>query len=277
MRESNNSTKGLKMETSMEIEEPIITGELRQEIMTIEERTKNISVCNAIERTEIYNLILMVKAKKKSVVDFFSDMKDKAFKAHRAIVSAEKAETDKLDAFEIAGKRAIMAYDKIEEDKRIAEQKRLQAEADEKARRERAKIEAEVTRQRAIQAEAEAKAAEAFKAAETASNEEKRRLLKIAQAAEVKAEIAEAKADVKTETAAAISAPIIEVAKVMETPKGQSVRQIWKFRVIDSTLIPREYLSINEMALNAFAKATKGAVKLPGVEFYAENSMAMRA
>jgi len=261
----------------MEIEEPIITGELRQEIMTIEERTKNISVCNAIERTEIYNLILMVKAKKKSVVDFFSDMKDKAFKAHRAIVSAEKAETDKLDAFEIAGKRAIMAYDKIEEDKRIAEQKRLQAEADEKARRERAKIEAEVTRQRAIQAEAEAKAAEAFKAAETASNEEKRRLLKIAQAAEVKAEIAEAKADVKTETAAAISAPIIEVAKVMETPKGQSVRQIWKFRVIDSTLIPREYLSINEMALNAFAKATKGAVKLPGVEFYAENSMAMRA
>ena len=108
-----------------------LSEDLRKEVTTLEEMTKTVAVRNAEERALVFQTIQTVKVKKNMIVNFFADMKDKAFKAHRAIVAAEKAETDKLDAFEVAGKRAILAFDKAEEEKREAERRRLQAIADE--------------------------------------------------------------------------------------------------------------------------------------------------
>lgn len=63
------------------------------------------------------------------------------------------------------------------------------------------------------------------------------------------------------------------------TPKaaGVSVREVWKFRITDLNQVPREYLMVNEVMLSRVAGATKGALKIPGVEIYSEKSLAVRS
>ena len=55
---------------------------------------------------------------------------------------------------------------------------------------------------------------------------------------------------------------------------GIKYRTAWKARVTDASAIPREWMVVNEQALQAFARSTKGAVAVAGVEFYAEKTMA---
>lgn len=250
--------------------------EIKKEVVTIEELTKTVAVRNTDERALVFAAVQSVKIKKKSIVDFFKDMKEKAFQAHRAISQAEKKETDKLDAFEAAGKRAILAYDQAEEAKRIAEQRRLQAIADEQARKDREKAEAEARRQRQIEEEARAKAEAARRAAEQANAEERARLLKEAEAAERKAAAAQVKADTKDEDAALVVAPVVQVAPVTQKIKGESTKSVWRIRVTDFSKLPDEYKVPNEKALNAVAQATKGAISIPGTEIYEEKTLSIR-
>lgn len=71
-----------------------------------------------------------------------------------------------------------------------------------------------------------------------------------------------------------IAAPVLADAEI---PKqhGVKVRKIWKFRVVDEAKVPRDWLVVDEKGLGAFARATKGARKVPGVEFYSEDSEAV--
>jgi uncharacterized membrane protein YqiK len=249
---------------------------LKKEVATLEEMTRTVAVRNPEELIAVYQLVQSVKTKKRMIVDFFADSKEKAHVAWKAIVGMEKNETDKLDAFEAAGKRAILTYDQAEEAKRIAEQRRLQAIADEQARKERERAEAEARRQREIEEAARRKAEEARRAAEAANAAERAKLLREAEAAERKAAAACAKAENQTETAAAVVAPVVTVAPVAVRQAGESTRDIWHFRVTNFALIPEHYKIINEKALDGIAKATKGSIIIPGVEFYAEKTLAMR-
>jgi hypothetical protein len=249
---------------------------LKKEVATLEEMTRTVAVRNPEERTAVYQLVQSVKTKKRMIVDFFADSKAKANAAWKAIVGMEKNEVDKLDAFEAAGKRAILIYDQEQERIRQAEQRRLQAIADEQARKEREKAEAEARRQREIEEAARRKAEEARRAAEAANAAERAKLIREAEAADRKAAAASAKAENQTETAAAVVAPVVTIAPVAVKQAGESTRDIWHFRVIDAALVPNEYKIVNEKALDGIAKATKGSIVIPGVEFYAEKTLAMR-
>lgn len=57
---------------------------------------------------------------------------------------------------------------------------------------------------------------------------------------------------------------------------GISVREVWKWEVTDINAVPREYLVVNEQALNGIAKSAKDSLKVPGIRFYAEKSIAAR-
>jgi len=64
--------------------------------------------------------------------------------------------------------------------------------------------------------------------------------------------------------------------------KGASVRRVWKARVTDPKLVPAYYdgmelRTINMTALNNIAKWRNGEAQIPGVEFYQEASMSVRA
>ena len=76
------------------------------------------------------------------------------------------------------------------------------------------------------------------------------------------------------EEAANIIAPVVQVEE-KEKSKGESTRKIWKSRVIDINKVPRVFMVVDEKALNAYAKATKGVVPVEGIEFYQESSLAI--
>jgi hypothetical protein len=182
-------------------------------------------------------------------------------------------------------KALALAYDAERERIRLDEQRRLQAIADETARKERQKIEQEAERQRQIQREKEAIAAEARRKAEEAEGAERKRLLAEAEAADRKAAAAAAKVEVKEEQTAAIVAPVVTLAEP-EKPKGESTRKLWRARLTDKMAliqaaaqgneIAATCLAFDQTAANKLATATKGAVLCPGIEWYAETSLAMR-
>lgn len=120
---------------------------------------------------------------------------------------------------------------------------------------------------RSLQMEAEAKArAEAEKAR---------------AALEKKAEKAEKKGDEEKALAlrdeAAFIAPVPVVVAGPARQEGISYREEWSAEIVDIGAVPREYLLPNMTALNALAKATKGTVKIPGVEFKSRKVVSARA
>lgn len=71
-----------------------------------------------------------------------------------------------------------------------------------------------------------------------------------------------------------VEAPVI--APVAEKPKGVSYREQWSAKVTDEAKVPREYLIVNIQALNRVAQATKGALKIAGVEWKCEKILSSR-
>ena len=218
-----------------------------------------------------------IKALTKEIEGSYGPLKQKASEAHRAIVAEEKRQLAPLVSAEATCKRAMLTYHAAEEATRLAEQRRLQAEADERARKEREKIEQAAAKQRQVEAEARAKADQARREAEQASEADRKRLLAQADAADRKAAAAAVKQDVQAEKAAAIVAPVITVASQAPKANGIATRKVWKARVVNAALVPREFLVIDEKKLDGYAKAMKGTTKVDGVEFYEENVMSARA
>lgn len=93
-----------------------------------------------------------------------------------------------------------------------------------------------------------------------------------AQAAKALASGKVEKAEALQDRAATVVAPIIH----REAPKvaGVSMREVWKFEVTDESLVPREYLSVDEKKIRAVVNALKGGTKIAGVRVYPEQSLA---
>ena len=74
--------------------------------------------------------------------------------------------------------------------------------------------------------------------------------------------------------AAAVIAPVVSVASVAPVVSGQSIRKTWTAKVVNAAIVPREWLVVNYKALDGFAKATRGAIPVAGVEFTEVSSLA---
>jgi hypothetical protein len=127
----------------------------------------------------------------------------------------------------------------------------------------------EVERKR--QAEEAKLRAEADKKAEA----ERLKLIKQAEKAAVKGN--EAKAEELKAMASQVQAPTVIVQSQAVKQEGMSVRQVWKARIVNPTLVPRQYCMPNEKLISSLAADTKGTLAIAGVEFYCENSVSMRA
>lgn len=220
----------------------VLDSSTKTDVERLQEWTKSVIVRTPEERTTIYEEIKNVKNLKARIVAFFADSKAKALAAHRAIVANEKSFTDRLDAFEFAAKKAIGRYDAEVEAAREAERQRLQAIADEQARKERERLEREASK------------------------------LKTPELREQ-----------RLSAAAAVQAPIVQVAPAVQKQEGESTRTIWKAKITDITKIPGNYYLQNpkvieaiQSAMDKFAVATKGAVPVDGVKFFSEQSIAIR-
>ena len=102
--------------------------------------------------------------------------------------------------------------------------------------------------------------------ARIAAEEEKRR--KEAEDMARLAAEAEESGDTDVAQEAVIEATLAQASvTVMPKVEGTSMRAVWKAVVTDPDKVPREYLIVNQSALDALAKATKGSITIPGVRF----------
>jgi hypothetical protein len=248
---------------------------IKAETLPVVARASAIVVKTPEQYTEASDFLKAVKGAQKRVADFFGPMKSKAHDAWKVITTTEAATLKPLQDAEAQVKRVLVTYQAEQEAIRQAEQRKLQAAADEAARKEREKSEAAARLQREKEQAALQAAEEARKRAQAATNEaERAKAAADAEKAQAAASKAAAAALVREETAAAVIAPVVAVAAVTPVIAGQSIRKTWKARVVNSDAVPRAWLMVNEKSLAAFAVATKGAVKVDGVEFYEESTLA---
>ena len=162
------------------------------------------------------------------------------------------------DANYIAWKKSIALIQKLEElplkamgtvkPKMIAYKLKVQEEIQKKEKEAQAKIEAEKKKAEDLldKAAEQETAGEAEKADETFEEAE-------AQEEVVKEETLKMK----------------DIPKAPET-KGVTMRKIPKWKLIDKSLVPVEYLTLDTVKIGAVVRAAKGDVKIPGIEVYFE-------
>lgn len=74
------------------------------------------------------------------------------------------------------------------------------------------------------------------------------------------------------EIAAAPPPPAVVVAPKIPDVKGVTAKAVWKYRITDKSLLPREYLKEDDQAIGAMVRAKKGDTVIPGVEVYQETT-----
>jgi hypothetical protein len=248
---------------------------IKAEVATVVEAARSLQITTPVQYTGAADFLKGLKAAQKHVVGHFEKMKAATYAAWKSVTKEESDMLTPLTEAEVLVKRGMLAFQQEQEAIRQAEQRRLQAAADEAARKEREKSEAAARLQREKEQAALHAAEEARKRAQAATNEaERAKAAAEAEKAQAAASKAAAAAQVREETAAAVIAPVVQVAAVTPVIAGQSVRKTWKARVVNSDAVPRAWLMVNEKSLAAFAVATKGAVKVDGVEFYEASTLA---
>jgi hypothetical protein len=178
--------------------------------------------------------------------------------AIRATNAQAKAAAAPFEEAERAIKARMVEFSNEQERLRREEQRK----AEEAAQRERERIAGE-------EREAAAKAAELRRQAEEAAAAGR-----AAEAAKLaaRAEKQDDKAEAKAEMQAAVVAPVIQ----REAPKvaGIATRDVWKFEVTDPSLVPRQYLAIDETKIRRVVQAMKADANIPGVRVYCEKQLA---
>lgn len=64
--------------------------------------------------------------------------------------------------------------------------------------------------------------------------------------------------------------PVIVEKEVPKVSGGPVYRTVWKFRIKDVRLIPKEYLVPDEVKIGGVVRAMKESTNIPGVEVYSE-------
>lgn len=218
--------------------------QVAQKASLLVQNAKSIKVIDPTTQHQASQTLLAIASLRREVADTFKPMKDAAFRAHRTICEQEKKHDGPLAEAEAAVKAQIGGF--------VQRQQQIAREAEETARK------AEKER------------------AERAAREESERLA-IADAITL-----ESMGDTKgAEAVLANPAPVpvhyvapAPIAPAVAQMQGVSTREDWDFRIVDESLIPREYMLINESAIRNLGKTTKGRAKVAGVEFFPKQIVA---
>ena len=209
--------------------------ELTREVVSIESQAKALKIVDSPSYLSAGELWKSIKDIRKKVADFCDPGIKQAHELHKTLVAKKKEADTPLDNAERIVKRAMSDYDAEQERLRREEQRRLE---------------------------------------EIARKEEEERRLQEAIAAEEEARRNGATKEVAAQEAAAIIdepvyvAPVVIPKTVPKMQGGPVYRTIWKFRIKDVNLIPRQYMMPNEVAIGAVVRSLKNQANIPGVEAY---------
>ena len=203
-------------------------------------RANELKVESNEEYDEAGNLLIQLRTQQKRIKEYWKVPKAAAHSAHSTICEREKEMLEPLVKAEEAIKGAMAKYhNEIE----------------------RARKEAEEAAQKAKDQEMERLLEQAIEAEEAGDKEK----------AALNAAMAEMISDMK---------PIsgFDAPKV----KGVGVRKTWKARIVDAAAVPAYYngieiRKIDMTQVNALARMSKGLFSIPGIEFYEDSSVSVRA
>jgi len=200
----------------------------------------------------------------KEVKETFDPICEAAHQAHKKAVEKRSKYLDPLTTAQKSVKSLMSAYDAEQERIRQAEQRRLEeiARKEEEARRkeeeDRLKAEAEAEELRLL---------EQAQAAEAAGDKETAEALATA-AVEVTETAKQDAAVLKAEPV--YVAPVVIPKAVPKMQGGPVYRTVWKARITNESIIPRQYLSVDMVKINGVVRSLKNQANIPGVEAYEE-------
>lgn len=271
------------MTQMLEIQTP---ADVEAELPVVVSWAIGLKITTAEDFTEAGQRLQQIKGMARRITDFFEPMKQRQDEAKRAILDAEKKLAGPLEQAETMAKHAMLTFQRAEAEKARVEQARLQAIADEEARKIRERAEQEAAKQRQIESDARAKAEAERRAAQEATNaEERRRATVAAEAAERKAAAAAVKVEASDDKAAAAIAPVVQVATVAPVVKGISTVKKWKAEIVDlpalldfiCTRRRDDLIIVNKKMLQAFAQSMTRNAQMPGVRFYEDSNISIRS
>ena len=76
---------------------------------------------------------------------------------------------------------------------------------------------------------------------------------------------------------APVYVPPVVLAKTTPKVAGISLTKQWKYRIVDESKIPRQYMIPNESMIGSIVRNSKGVIIIPGVEIYSVDSVSSRA
>ncbi len=201
---------------------------LQENVMPIAQYSRSLTIKNGDENLLALAQLERIKHAQKWVKQNIDPVVTQAYAAHTEACRLRNKFIIPLQAAEADIKGAMIRFNRAIEDER----RLLQMEAEAKAR-------AEEERQRK---ELEARAAKAAEAGK----------------------VAKAEAILEQAAAVVVVAPVIQPQA--EKPRNMSFVKYWVAEVIDASKLDRQWLMPNQSAIDAFVKATKGTVEIPGVK-----------
>ncbi|HYM24957.1 MAG TPA: hypothetical protein VEU08_17190 [Vicinamibacterales bacterium] len=235
----------------VEVIRAYVESDFHQQLATEHERKVTLlaeegaDVSDAISFQRVGERLVDVASHRKDVEGFFKPLKDFAYRLHRMVCDRESAVLRPLQAFESAAKSNAQAWQRDEERKRREEEQR-RAEEGRKAEEERLAREAELLEQRGEP--------------------------------ELAAQV--------LEQAVNVPAPVVVLPSSVPTVQGMTFRERWCWRPLGGDtpqararaiqLAPREFLTLDEKKLNAYARSHGASAKVPGLEFFDAGSVAVR-
>jgi len=202
------------------------------------QQSKEFTVSDQQSYTNAAELCKDIKGRINQITDYWKPLKEAAAKQHKDICAKEKELLTPFSTAETDLKNKMAAYQRQK-----MEEERIQREEAERFKREEAD-----------------------------------RLMKLAEEAE-KEGMSE-HAEYLVEEAAKAETMYIPQVK-QEKTAGTSAIRVWKARIINDELVPVSVMGatlrpVDLSALDKFAKASKGNMKIPGVEFYEDIQMRVR-
>jgi hypothetical protein len=79
------------------------------------------------------------------------------------------------------------------------------------------------------------------------------------------------------EQAIAAPAPVIPIVQAAPKVEGISHRSVRRHQIVDKSLLPPEYLIVDEKAIAGVVRALKGATRIPGVRVWEDQTTVVRS
>lgn len=220
-------------------------------------QANDITVENQTDLDSAAVFVRGLKTVLKEIADTFDGPIADAHRAHKSMLTAKNKHADPVKKAESIVKGRIGKYQLEQERIRREEERRLRAQQEDRERKAR---EEEAERKRKVEEEEQARLAEAQRLEDEGRTSE-----------------AEAVLDAAPPEAPPIAAPeplpAVAPARAPKA-KGVSTTSVWKWEVVNIEMVPRNFMMIDEKALNAYVRAKKGDTRVPGISIREEKRVA---